>query len=74
MINQQNVPKDIQPRDYQLEAIEILKNEKRSILSLPCGTGKTYTSYLIAKAKAYSNIIIIAPTRTLTSELLHTMS
>ena len=74
MLSQQNVLKDIQPRDYQLEAVKLLKNEKRSILSLPCGTGKTYTSYLISKEMAYSNIIIIAPTRTLTYELLHTMS
>jgi superfamily II DNA or RNA helicase len=74
MLSQQNILKDILPRDYQLEAVEILKNDNRSILSLPCGTGKTYTSYLIAKTKAYSNIVVIAPTRTLTSELLHTMS
>jgi predicted helicase len=32
-------------RDYQLEAVRILKNENRSILSLPCGMGKTFTAY-----------------------------
>ena len=74
MLSQEKLSYQIQPRDYQLKAVEILKNEKRSILSLPCGTGKTFTSYLIAKEKVYTNIIIIAPTRTLTSELLHTMS
>ena len=74
MLSQQNIKYHIQSRDYQLEAVNLLKNEKRSVLNLPCGTGKTYTSYLISKEMAYSNIIIIAPTRTLTSELLHTMN
>lgn len=60
------------PREYQLEAVDILKNENRSILNLPCGMGKTYTSYLIAKS--FKNIIIIATTRTLTEELLYIMN
>ena len=58
----------IEPKSYQIEAVNILKDKNRSILSLPCGMGKTYTSYLIAKS--YLNIIIIAPTRTLAEELL----
>jgi superfamily II DNA or RNA helicase len=45
--------------------------EKRSILSLPCGMGKTYTAFLLSKK--YKNIIMIAPTRTLTEELLTNM-
>ena len=36
-------------RDYQLEAVKLLENENRSILSLPCGMGKTYTAYLLSK-------------------------
>ena len=59
---------DIQPRDYQLEAYNLLKNENRSILSLPSGMGKTFTSYLIAKE--YNNIIYIAPLRVLAKQLL----
>jgi hypothetical protein len=47
------------PYYYQTEAYELLKNEKRSILSLPCGMGKTLTSIMIAKD--YDNIIIISP-------------
>ena len=59
------------PKEYQLEAIKILKDKHRSILSLPCGMGKTYTAYLIAKT--YKNIILISPTRTLAEELLTNM-
>ena len=59
---------DIQPRDYQLEAYNLLKNENRSILSLPSGMGKTFTSYLIAKE--YNNIIYIAPLRVLAKQIL----
>ena len=59
---------NIQPRDYQLEACNLLKNENRSILSLPSGMGKTFTSYLIAKE--YNNIIYIAPLRVLAKQIL----
>jgi superfamily II DNA or RNA helicase len=58
-------------RDYQLDAVKLLENENRSILSLPCGMGKTYTAYLLSRK--YKNIIMIAPTRTLTEELLTNM-
>lgn len=51
------------PRDYQLEAINLLKNKKRSIISLPCGMGKTYISLILAKL--YDNIIFFAPTKEL---------
>jgi superfamily II DNA or RNA helicase len=47
------------PYYYQIEAYEKLKDSNRSILSLPCGMGKTLTSILIAKD--YENIIIISP-------------
>lgn len=47
------------PFYYQIEAYEKLKESHRSILSLPCGMGKTITSMLIAKD--YENIIIISP-------------
>jgi predicted helicase len=40
--------KSINPRDYQIEAYNILNNENRSILEMPCGTGKTLITYLIS--------------------------
>ena len=39
--------------------VEYYKNNDRGILSLPCGTGKTYTSYLISKN--YNQIVILSP-------------
>jgi superfamily II DNA or RNA helicase len=59
---------NINPRYYQLEAYNLLKNENRSILSLPSGMGKTFTSFLIAKE--YSNIIYISPLRFLAKQIL----
>ena len=54
---------EIKPYDYQIEAlkkfVEYYKNNDRGILSLPCGTGKTYTSFLISKN--YNQIIILSP-------------
>ena len=40
-------------------AIEYYKEKNKGIISMPCGTGKTYTSYLIAQN--YKQIIIISP-------------
>ena len=52
---------EYKPYDYQLEAAEKFKNEfdKRGILSLPCGTGKTLISYLCSLN--YKQVIIISP-------------
>ena len=51
------------PFYYQIEAknkiIEYLKNNNRGILNLPCGTGKTYISYL--SSQKYKQIIILSP-------------
>lgn len=48
---------------YQEEANKLaekyFKINKRGILSMPCGTGKTYVSYLISQK--YDQIIIISP-------------
>ena len=53
----------IEPYSYQIEAYEKFKEyfetENRGILSLPPGTGKTYTSYLIAND--YNQIILVSP-------------
>ncbi len=61
----QNENKIISPFEYQLEAYNSFKNNytnnNRGMLSLPCGTGKTYTSYLISND--YNQIIIISPLR-----------
>jgi predicted helicase len=54
---------ELKPYNYQLEAVnaftEYYNNNDRGILSLPCGCGKTYTSYLISST--YKQIIIISP-------------
>jgi superfamily II DNA or RNA helicase len=55
-------------RDYQQEAYNQLLYKKSSILSLPCGMGKTYTTSLIAKY--YDNIIILSPSRYLALQTL----
>ena len=48
---------------YQLEAKQLAdtyyKTHTKGIISMPCGTGKTYTSYLISQS--YKQIIIISP-------------
>jgi len=58
-IIEKNIKKIKEPYYFQIEAYEKLKDSKRSILNLPCGTGKTYTSIMIAKD--YDNIVIISP-------------
>lgn len=60
----------LEPRKYQLDAVKSLTGFHRGLLATPCGTGKTYTSSLIAKK--YDNIIIFAPLRELASNLLNT--
>ena len=51
--------------DYQIEAsnkiINYLDNNNKAILSMPCGCGKTYTSYLIANK--YDKVVMISPLR-----------
>ena len=49
----------IKPYDYQTKAAQLFINFNRGILSMPCGTGKTMTSYLISNS--YKQIIIISP-------------
>jgi superfamily II DNA or RNA helicase len=53
----------IKPFDYQIKAkdefIKYFQDNQRGILSMPCGTGKTFTSYLISQS--YKQIIIISP-------------
>jgi predicted helicase len=53
----------IKPFDYQNKAkeefIKYFKTKDRGILSMPCGTGKTFTSFLISQN--YQQIIIMSP-------------
>lgn len=58
-----NVVCSIQPRDYQIDIYNQFININRGIIALPCGMGKTFTSWLIGKD--FNNIIIISPTRNL---------
>ena len=56
----------IKPHDYQIEASNKIinylgDNNDRAILSMPCGCGKTYTSYLIANK--YDKVVMISPLR-----------
>lgn len=59
------LPNKYIPFDYQLDAKSKFethfKNNDRGILWMPCGTGKTFTSYLISNN--YDQIIILSPLR-----------
>ena len=59
---------DIKPRDYQIEAFNLLDNANRSILEMPCGTGKTLITYLISLK--YENIILLSPLISTTEQLI----
>lgn len=59
---------DFKPRDYQLEAYNKLKNHNKSILSMPCGTGKTFVSFLLSLD--YKNIFILTPLISTTEQIL----
>ena len=47
------------PHAYQIDAYNKLSIPGRNILTMPCGTGKTYVSYLLSAS--YSNIIVLSP-------------
>ena len=47
---------DFLPIDYQIEAYNYIKSNNKNILSMPCGTGKTFVSFLLSLE--YKNIII----------------
>jgi superfamily II DNA or RNA helicase len=58
---------DFKPRDYQLEAYNKLKDTNRGILSMPCGTGKTFVTFLLSLD--YKNIIIFTPLISTTEQI-----
>jgi superfamily II DNA or RNA helicase len=61
--NQKNNILRIKPFDYQIKAkedfIKYFESNQKGILSMPCGTGKTFASYLISQS--YQQIIILSP-------------
>ena len=64
MENNITIPKNILvPYNYQLECLELFneyyKNNNNGILTLPCGCGKTFISFLISQN--YNIIIILSP-------------
>ena len=59
--NNSNIDNTYELRQYQIDAISKLENKNMSILSLPCGMGKTYVSAKLAQK--YDNIIILSPLR-----------
>ena len=63
-----NTYANIIPRFYQIDAYNKLKDEQRSILNMPCGTGKTLVSYYISKD--YDNIILLSPLIATTEQLM----
>ena len=59
---------NIKPREYQLQAYNILENANRGILDMPCGTGKTLITYMISLK--YDNIILLSPLISTTEQLI----
>lgn len=58
---------NIIPRDYQIEAYNKLKDQQLSILNMPCGTGKTFVTYLMSLD--YKNTIILTPLISTTEQI-----
>ena len=63
ILDQTIVLSPIKPFEYQIDAcnkiIKHFETNNKAILSLPCGCGKTYTSYMISKQ--FDKILIISP-------------
>lgn len=55
-------------RNYQKKAINIIENNNKVIISMPCGTGKTYTACM--SAKKYNNVILLSPLKKLAHDIL----
>lgn len=66
------IPTVIVPKEYQIEACKFLKDKHRSILSLPCGMGKTYCACMVAEK--HDNIVVISPLRELAKQNLESFS
>jgi superfamily II DNA or RNA helicase/phage anti-repressor protein len=59
---------EFKPREYQIDAYNKLKDVNRSILSMPCGTGKTFVSFLLSLN--YKNILILTPLISTTEQIM----
>ena len=72
-IDKEDIKTETTPYSYQTEAYNKFKyhyhNNSRAILSLPCGCGKTFTSYLISDN--YKHIVIVSPLREFASQNLN---
>lgn len=60
------------PREYQTDAYNLLKNLKSAVLTMTCGMGKSRTAIMLASQ--YPNILLVAPLRVLTQQLLYLFS
>jgi len=72
--NNITIPKNMfVPYSYQLECLEkfnkYYSNNNAAILNMPCGCGKTYTSFLISEQ--YNIIIILSPLKQHTEQNIH---
>ena len=65
-LNKNNI---ITPKTYQINAYNTLKDVNRGILSMPCGTGKTFVSFLLSID--YKNIFILTPLISTTEQILN---
>ena len=64
--------KQIQPRDYQLEALEHALSNKKSLLLSPTASGKSLIIYMAIRAfldSHNSNVLIIVPTTSLVEQM-----
>ena len=55
------------PKEYQIEAYNKLLNSNRALLNMPCGTGKTFVSFMLSLN--YDNIIILTPLISTTEQI-----
>lgn len=67
MYNIENQYMQIVPKVYQINAYNDLLSSNRSILNMPCGTGKTYVSYLLSLN--YNIITILTPLISTTEQI-----
>jgi superfamily II DNA or RNA helicase len=58
----------LEPKIYQLEAYNKLKDCMRSTLKIPCGMGKTFISFLISAT--HDNIVLVSPLRANAEQIL----
>ena len=55
------------PKEYQIEAYNKLLNSNRALLSMPCGTGKTFVSFMLSLN--YQSVIILTPLISTTEQI-----